>query len=343
MGGSRRDAAVGRRARAARARPRREPARRRAAAAPDPPVPARGRRLRRLARRAAALHAPPARDRRPGGRATSSGSRRPTPSTRANPPRWRRSPARWDFAEVNDLIERHNRWYPVEARLAMDPRSRDFVKVGGRDYRREPLDAGGSSRAFPRRLEPAHCRSVSDHRTITTTTTIMTTITTTRSSSTTRRDRGCRGARARAGPPARPRADPPVPRRRPPHEGEGGHRVRRVPDAARRADDQPDGRRPGRRPRRDAGGGPAAAVRLRPRGRGPEGGRQPAAASTARDEKETEEEGCLSLEGVRVPVERSTKVTLEGVDPERRRGSVRARGARARGSCSTRPTTSTAC
>jgi peptide deformylase len=33
------------------------------------------------------------------------------------------------------------------------------------------------------------------------------------------------------------------------------------------------------------------------------------------DETSTDEEGCLSLEGVRVPVERSTKVTLEGVDP----------------------------
>jgi peptide deformylase len=32
-------------------------------------------------------------------------------------------------------------------------------------------------------------------------------------------------------------------------------------------------------------------------------------------DKETDEEGCLSLEGVRVPVERSTKVTLEGQDP----------------------------
>jgi len=30
---------------------------------------------------------------------------------------------------------------------------------------------------------------------------------------------------------------------------------------------------------------------------------------------ETDEEGCLSLQGVRVPVERSTKVTLEGQDP----------------------------
>jgi peptide deformylase len=33
------------------------------------------------------------------------------------------------------------------------------------------------------------------------------------------------------------------------------------------------------------------------------------------DEKDIEEEGCLSLEGVRVPVERPVKVTLEGVDP----------------------------
>jgi hypothetical protein len=62
---------------------------------------------------------------------------------------WRRIASRWDFTDVNDLIERHNRWYPIEARLAMDPRSRDFVKVGGRDYRREPLDAGWILRVFP--------------------------------------------------------------------------------------------------------------------------------------------------------------------------------------------------
>ena len=37
--------------------------------------------------------------------------------------------------------------------------------------------------------------------------------------------------------------------------------------------------------------------------------------SDASSETETEEEGCLSLEGIRVPVERSTKVVLEGVDP----------------------------
>jgi hypothetical protein len=61
---------------------------------------------------------------------------------------WRRVAERWSFAEVNDLIERHNRWYPVEARLAMDPRSRDFVKIGGRDYRREPLDSAWVLRHF---------------------------------------------------------------------------------------------------------------------------------------------------------------------------------------------------
>jgi peptide deformylase len=34
------------------------------------------------------------------------------------------------------------------------------------------------------------------------------------------------------------------------------------------------------------------------------------------DEKEIEEEGCLSLQGVRVPVERAVRVTLEGQDPD---------------------------
>jgi hypothetical protein len=62
---------------------------------------------------------------------------------------WRRVAERWNFSEVNDLIERHNRWYPVEARLAMDPRSRDFVRIGGRPYRREPLDAAWVLERFP--------------------------------------------------------------------------------------------------------------------------------------------------------------------------------------------------
>jgi hypothetical protein len=55
---------------------------------------------------------------------------------------------------VNDLIERHNRWYPVEARLPMDPRTRDYVKVGGRSYRRDPLDESWILERFPYTASP---------------------------------------------------------------------------------------------------------------------------------------------------------------------------------------------
>ena len=53
---------------------------------------------------------------------------------------WRETARRWSFAQVNELIERHNRNFPAEARLPMDPRTRDFVKINGRSYQREPLD-----------------------------------------------------------------------------------------------------------------------------------------------------------------------------------------------------------
>jgi hypothetical protein len=62
---------------------------------------------------------------------------------------WAEIAARWDFQDVNELIEKHNRWFPIEARLPMDPRTRDFVKVGGKEYRREPLDAGWILDRFP--------------------------------------------------------------------------------------------------------------------------------------------------------------------------------------------------
>jgi len=62
---------------------------------------------------------------------------------------WRRVAERWSFAEVNDLIERHNRWYPAESRLPMDPRRGDFVLVNGRDYRLRPLDADWILERYP--------------------------------------------------------------------------------------------------------------------------------------------------------------------------------------------------
>jgi hypothetical protein len=62
---------------------------------------------------------------------------------------WRAVAEAWEFGSINELIEKHNRWYPAEARLAMDPRTRDYVKVGGRPYRREPLDAAWVLERFP--------------------------------------------------------------------------------------------------------------------------------------------------------------------------------------------------
>ena len=53
---------------------------------------------------------------------------------------WEELASSWQFARVNHLIERHNANFPAEARLAMDPRTRDFVRVNGRSYEREPLD-----------------------------------------------------------------------------------------------------------------------------------------------------------------------------------------------------------
>jgi hypothetical protein len=62
---------------------------------------------------------------------------------------WREQADTWDFAAVNELIERHNRNFPAEARLAMDPRTRDFVRVNGRSYLREPFDAQWILERFP--------------------------------------------------------------------------------------------------------------------------------------------------------------------------------------------------
>ena len=62
---------------------------------------------------------------------------------------WRELVTNWNFAEVNGLIERHNRNFPAEARLAMDPRTRDFVRVYGRPYARQPLDAQWILDRFP--------------------------------------------------------------------------------------------------------------------------------------------------------------------------------------------------
>jgi hypothetical protein len=70
--------------------------------------------------------------------------------------RWCARAARWSFHAVNELIEQHNRWYPIEAQLPMDPKTGDFALVGGKPYRRRPLDSGWVLERFPPVLRLAH-------------------------------------------------------------------------------------------------------------------------------------------------------------------------------------------
>ncbi len=69
--------------------------------------------------------------------------------------RWRSAARRFSFDEINDLIDRHNRWYPIESNLPMDPRTGDYALVNGRDYRLPPLDAGWVLERYPPTLERA--------------------------------------------------------------------------------------------------------------------------------------------------------------------------------------------
>jgi hypothetical protein len=62
---------------------------------------------------------------------------------------WRMRAERWNFDDVNKLIADHNEWYPVEAQLPLNPRTRDYVTIRGRSYRRRPLDAAWILEQFP--------------------------------------------------------------------------------------------------------------------------------------------------------------------------------------------------
>ena len=62
---------------------------------------------------------------------------------------WRETADAWSFDEVNDLIARHNRWYPAESRLPMDPATGDFALVAGRDYRLPALGSDWLLARFP--------------------------------------------------------------------------------------------------------------------------------------------------------------------------------------------------
>jgi hypothetical protein len=63
--------------------------------------------------------------------------------------RWRELAGTWRFDELNELIRQHNDWYPIERDLPMDLRTRDYVRVGGRSYRRAPLGPAWVLEQFP--------------------------------------------------------------------------------------------------------------------------------------------------------------------------------------------------
>ncbi|MCC7103640.1 MAG: hypothetical protein IT307_00720 [Chloroflexi bacterium] len=62
---------------------------------------------------------------------------------------WRHHAEQFDFSRVNDLIARHNLYFPAEANLRMDVHTRDFVGLGGGDFRRRALDATWVLEVFP--------------------------------------------------------------------------------------------------------------------------------------------------------------------------------------------------
>ena len=65
---------------------------------------------------------------------------------------WRERVASWRFDEdLNELIEQHNEWYPIERDLPVNPRTGEYVPVGGRSYRRPVLGPEWALEHFPPR------------------------------------------------------------------------------------------------------------------------------------------------------------------------------------------------
>ena len=65
--------------------------------------------------------------------------------------RWHEIARRWSFGRLNELIAQHNAWYPIERDLPMDLRTRDYVLINGRSFRRAPLGPEWVLEQFPAR------------------------------------------------------------------------------------------------------------------------------------------------------------------------------------------------
>jgi len=58
---------------------------------------------------------------------------------------WREVAAGWSFRHVNDLIEKHNAYYAIEARVPMNPRTGTY----SRNWRRSDYNADWILERFP--------------------------------------------------------------------------------------------------------------------------------------------------------------------------------------------------
>jgi len=62
---------------------------------------------------------------------------------------WRAVAHSWSFGRLNELIAQHNEWYPIERDLPLNPRTGEYVRVGGRSYRRPRLGPEWILEHFP--------------------------------------------------------------------------------------------------------------------------------------------------------------------------------------------------
>ena len=66
-----------------------------------------------------------------------------------DPAAWAALVEGWDFSDVNELIDRHNRWYPAESGCRWIPCTGDYALVNGECYGKRPLDAMWVLERFP--------------------------------------------------------------------------------------------------------------------------------------------------------------------------------------------------
>lgn len=68
---------------------------------------------------------------------------------------WRHRLHQLDTSVVNELIRRHNRYFPAEANLPMSPRTGDYIGWGGHEWRCAPLTMAWAEEHFPADLVQA--------------------------------------------------------------------------------------------------------------------------------------------------------------------------------------------